>query len=356
MNHRLSKLRESLQSGHRDAVLLSDSFSVQFFSGFSSSNALYLITGTKEIFITDPRYLSGAKEFFCSSEVEVRNFPKKEEWKNFFQELGVTKLGIEMSKVLVTTFRQWEESFFLQLEDFSPVAEKIRAEKSTSEIVAAQKAASIADEALKKVLPLLQPGISEKAFSWELEKAGRELGAEKVSFEAIVAFGEHSAVPHHSPTERVLQKNDAILIDWGFIADGFCSDCTRCFFMGEPSDEWIKTYKKVLAAQQAGITAMLPGKEIANVQQVTEDVLGEKMLHSFGHGVGVEVHEFPGISTKSNDMFIKNMLVTAEPGLYRAREFGIRIEDIGVIEKNGFRSLTKFPKNIESTLLQKNEK
>lgn len=347
----ISALRAEFLRKNLDGIFVLDEHERGFFSGFWSSSGFFFVLRDSVHFFTDARYLAAARDFFQNSEVQVSDFLKKDEWQDFFVKNGVSKLGTDFSKISTAQFRRFKKAFGISFSSFS--AEKIRAQKSELHISAAEKAAHIADKALKKSLLFLKIGISEKEFAWILEKIGREeLGAERVSFPATVAFGAHSAVPHHAPTDAKLTAEMPILIDWGFEKNRLCSDCTRNFWFGKnPSHKWTEIFQKVLAAQTAGIAKMRIGKRISEVQNIAEKVLGQKIPHSFGHGVGVEAHEFPTISPKQKGIFAENMLVTAEPGLYCDGEFGIRIEDLLVIEKNGARSLTHFPKGISGSIL-----
>jgi Xaa-Pro aminopeptidase len=351
MEKKISHIQELLSKKSMDVVMLSESFSVLSFTGFFSSNALLFIFPKHTFFFTDARYLLAAKEYFQETNIEVRNIVEQKNWKEFFQKQGGKKIGIEMDLVRVSQLERWKEDFFSSFVDVSSEIKRIRSQKTQEEIRKGKKAAGIADMALQKVIKSLTQGVSEKEFSWELEKCGRELGAEKVSFDPVVAFGRNSAVPHHRADETKLKRNQPILIDWGFIVDGFCSDCTRCFFYGIPSSEWVETYKKVLESQKKGIQRIASGKSIASVQEVADSVLPQKIPHSFGHGVGREVHEYPTISQKTTETFLQNMIVTAEPGIYFSEKFGIRIEDMGVVTDKGFESFTLFPKTLELALL-----
>ena len=362
MNH-IPSLRKILLDHELNALLLFRPEDIFFFTGFSSSHAIFLVTETKAFFFTDNRYLEAARLFFSSQnstktfsergekEMTVQNITEVS--KVFFEKEKLQRIGVDFHQISYAQMEQWSEKWEVELSDVS--VKVLRSQKTKENISCLQKAASIADEALIAVLPLLQVGISEKEFAWELEKAGRERGAEKVSFDAIVAFGEHSAIPHHHPTEKKLQKNTPLLIDWGFMYKGFCSDCTRCFFLGNPDKEWLKTYDRVWEAQKKGMEKMRPKKEISEVQKVAEDFLTEKIMHSFGHGVGVEVHEYPGVSPKTKGEFIANQVVTAEPGLYYSGKFGIRIEDMVHIGKTRNTLLTQVPKekNILALSLKK---
>lgn len=362
---RFQKFQELLQKKKIDATLLSNPFSVQFFSGFSSSNAFFLITPKKNIFLTDHRYLESAKKFFQLPinkgnledfpKITVQEIPKTEKWKDFFAKKNIQKVGTEITKLTVARYKSWKKYFKIQCKDVSEDIEKIRTQKTEGEIQKIRHVAKIADKALQTAIKKIYEGITEKELAWEIEKAGRELGAEKLSFDTIVAFGEHGAIPHHSPTEKKLQKNTPILIDWGFIKDGFCSDCTRCFFYGTPTKQWKEIYEAVLSAQKIGQKEILPGKKLSSPDEAIKKIYIEKkakMLHSFGHGVGVEVHEYPSVSQKAKGKFLENMIVTAEPGMYFSGKFGIRIEDLGIVRKEKYETLTKFSKKIEDAILE----
>ncbi|QQS59255.1 aminopeptidase P family protein [Candidatus Peregrinibacteria bacterium] len=351
ISQRLAVLQDLLETKKLSGILLSDPFSVQFFCGFQSSNALLFILSQNIFLFTDARYLVGAREQFRKSNIEVRDISKNDEWKSFFKEQNIVILGTEYSKVTVAKFSAWKKYFGARFRNVDQEIALVRSQKSKEEIRNAEQAANIADSALESVILELRTGISEKEFAWKLEQACREKGAEKLSFESIVAFGENSAIPHHHPTERRLKENEAILLDWGVVKNGMCSDCSRSFFWGTPVEKWLSDYKKVLTAQQAGINSIARGMSIKNTQKRAEEILEENIPHSFGHGVGLEVHEYPTLSLRSRKKFLENMLVTAEPGIYRAGEYGIRIEDLLVVEKNRVRLLTHFSKDLEFVLL-----
>ncbi len=343
---------KALASAKVDAAMFFDEYSIYFFTGFQSTNALYLITPERKFFLTDGRYIVAAEKYFLGSDVLVQPMLTEKEWQPFFQKNGINTVGASFSRITASRLQKWHGDFGIEIHDFSAQEDELRNQKSAADIKQIEATAKLADKALSETLPLLKPGISEREFAWQLEKRGRELGAEAVSFSAIVAFGEHGASPHHHVSDRKLKKNEAVLIDWGFILNGFCSDCTRCFFVGNPLHEWVDTYEQVLKAQTAGIKAIQSGKAFAAPHKAAVQSLGEEMIHSFGHGVGVEVHEYPGVSMRQKGEFQKNMVVTAEPGLYLAGKFGIRIEDLLVVTETGCRSLTTLPKDIERAVLR----
>lgn len=346
MSNRKKLLGTLLQEKKVDALFLADTLQIFALTGFRCSHGLLLIDGKGMTFFTDARYLQAAEQHACDWTV----FDLQECTEGFFQKKNYVRVGVDFDFLTVHRQKKWKKLLGAKLVHAS--LEVLLSQKTASEIEAHQRACKLGDRALGEVLPLLKPGIREAEFAWQLEKTGRELGAEAISFEPIVAFGANGAIPHHHPGETKLQKNTPILIDWGFVVDGYCSDCTRCFFLGAPTESWRQTYETVLQAQETGKELMQTGTKIARIQSVAEKELGEKMIHSFGHGVGVRVHEYPGVSTKTKGEFLMNQIVTAEPGLYRSGEFGIRIEDTVVIqEEGGPKDLTKFPKDLERMIL-----
>ncbi len=350
---RLADIRKQIAGAKLDAAIFFDEYSVRFLTGFVSSNALFVVTPAKGFFFTDGRYLAAAREFFATTAVSVEEIPQTKDWQRFFRQNGIRSAGVSMERIFADRLEKWRTDFGIAFVDFSHAENVIRAHKSATDLKKLVAVAKLADKALLQTLPLLREGITETEFAWELEKAGRELGAEGVSFPPIVAFGEHSALPHHRPTKRILYQREAILIDWGFVKDGWCSDCTRCFFFGQPTTAWLKAYERVLAAQTAGMAEIRIGKPCSAPHIAATTSLGEAMIHSFGHGVGLEVHEYPALSHKSTAHFTNNMVVTAEPGLYFPGRFGIRIEDTVVVTADGARSITGLPKDITGAILKR---
>lgn len=351
MGNKSEQIRGVLKKSRLDACIFFDEPSVFFFTGFASSHAFYIVSADAEILYTDGRYLASAQAQFSDTPVSVRDMPAPQAWKSLLAAAKLQKLGLSFDRLTATRLQWWEKHSGCLIRDFSRQENELRAAKDAVDIALITATTRLADQALIETLPLLKQGITEKQFAWELEKCGRELGADGVSFSLIVAFGENSALPHHHPTNRKLEKNEAVLIDWGFVKAGFCSDCTRSFFFGKASKDWQQAYQKVLAAQLAGIKELNSGTAVQQPQEAAEKILQEKMVHGFGHGVGTEVHEYPSVSTKGKGGLFTNMVVTAEPGLYFPRKFGIRIEDLLVVTAKQPRSLTKLPKDLRSAVL-----
>ena len=196
------------------------------------------------------------------------------------------------------------------------------------------------DGILRDLMPVwLVDGVSERKVYEKLRKAIEKDGEYGLSFDPIVAFGEGAAEPHHLPTERVLKKGDPVLVDCGAIYDGWCSDCTRMFSLGEPSEEFLEKYEKLLRAQENALMRFVAGAKCFDVDKSVRDELGDDakyFIHTLGHGVGREVHVEPRIGPKATDEVLhEGDVVTCEPGLYYEGKFGIRIEDQLVISREG---------------------
>jgi Xaa-Pro aminopeptidase len=227
----------------------------------------------------------------------------------------------------------------------APFVEILRLVKDEDELAVMAEAALVGCRLFEKVLGFLRPGIAELAVAAELEHEARMQGAEGMSFETIVASGARSAMPHGRATAALLPRRGFVTMDFGIIHKGYCSDMTRTVFLGKPNQRERKTYGAVLEAQEAGVAAVEAGVSCAEVDEAARSVLrkaglAEAFSHSTGHGVGLEIHEPPRIGTGQSTRLQAGMVVTIEPGVYLAGEFGIRIEDMVAVTRNGGQVLT----------------
>ncbi len=211
-------------------------------------------------------------------------------------------------------------------------------------------ACAVADEALSSVKKRLTEGPTETEFAAELEFAMRERGGQGPAFETIVGSGPNSAMPHARPTDRVVQPGDLVVVDFGAIVDGYRSDMTRTFSIGEPSEELSRLVNAVAVAQRLGVAAVVPGASGAAVDgaaraSLTEAGYGEIFLHSTGHGVGLDIHEAPAVAAGATDILASGTVVTVEPGAYVAGRAGVRIEDTLLVTDSGCRPLTMSTKD-----------
>jgi Xaa-Pro aminopeptidase len=224
-----------------------------------------------------------------------------------------------------------------------------RKPKTQSEIAQIREACAIAGKVLIAAAQSLKIGKSEKEISKEITKFAKKFGAEKLAFKSIVAFGESSAIPHHRPTGRKLKRGDAVKFDLGVVKHGMCSDITRTFFASEASAKQRKVYNRVLRSQTLALKAVKAGVRARYVDKVSREAMQElkgNYIHGAGHGVGKLIHEDPRLKPKSLQTLKAGDVITVEPGLYFAGEFGVRIEDTIVVTKTGFEFLTKLPRKL----------
>jgi Xaa-Pro aminopeptidase len=276
-----------------------------------------------------------------------------EKRQEFLLKNKIKKLGFESTDVSVQTYEATKKRLKkIKLVPVQKYIETIRIIKTKDELKKLEKAQEIAEKTLNHIIEkYLKPGITEKQIAWEIERVGHELGADTISFAPIIGFEENSAIPHHQNTDRKFKKGDTVLIDMGMKYQGYCSDMTRTFFTKKPTPLQEKIYNLVLEAQEKGIRAMKAGVTGGMIDAIAREHItaagyGAHFGHSYGHGIGLEVHEAPTVSTHSKEPLPEGTIVTAEPGIYLEGQFGVRIEDMCLIGKNSARNLTKFPKKI----------
>lgn len=228
---------------------------------------------------------------------------------------------------------------------------ELRQCKSAIEADKMRAASQAADQALTNILPKIKPGLTETAVRDMLEEEMRSLGAVGPSFQTIIGSGHHSALPHHSTGERMLQEGDAVVIDFGCLLKDYCSDTTRTIVIGQASDKFKKLYEILKHAQQKAIDAVRPGVKACEVdsaarKHITDNGYGEYFFHRTGHGIGLEVHEMPYITESSQVVLKPGMVFSIEPGIYIEGEFGMRIEDLVMVTEDGVEVLNKFSKEL----------
>jgi Xaa-Pro aminopeptidase len=239
----------------------------------------------------------------------------------------------------------------VELISSGPLVERLRAVKEPEEIKRIRAATGLADASLERLLREGLIGRTEREVALALEGDMRERGAGRPSFDSIIAAGPHGALPHAQPREVEIRSGQLVVIDWGAELDGYCSDCTRTVAAGEPGAEARELYELVLEAQLAGVAATRAGEDGRDVDAAARAVIdgagrGEQFGHGLGHGVGLEVHESPRVSQRSQDVLVAGNVVTIEPGIYVPGELGIRIEDLVVVSDDGCEILTAIPKRL----------
>jgi len=337
--------------------LCSNPANIAYLTGFRGDAGWLLVTPENLLLYTDGRFETQAKEELKVGEARIIAEDVLGAVAAVISERRLSPVGFESHSLSFAAYQKLSER--LTSSDLRPmenVVETPRLTKEPTELAAIQRALSLTEAALQQVVRQLQLGVSEIEVAAELEHTVRRLGAEKPAFETIVAFGERAALPHARPTARELQAGDAVLIDGGAVADGYCADLTRTFFLGEPIGPAQTDYEAVLAAQEAALEQLKPDLPCRQAHEAAREALNRRGLaeafkHSLGHGVGIEVHEGPKLSQKSQDRLAAGMVITVEPGVYIEGQFGIRVEDMVVVTEQGPAVLTTYPKSLEEMVL-----
>ncbi|RXI99503.1 aminopeptidase P family protein [Anaerobacillus alkaliphilus] len=349
---RLKKLREKFNENNIDALLVTSEYNRRYITGFTGTAGVALVTEKEARFITDFRYVDQASEQAVDFEIIQHKNSLNEEIAHQLNELGIQRLGFEKSYVSFAQYEEYKTNFTnSELVPVSGVIESLRLIKDEQEIKILKEAAKIADAAFDHIITYIKPGLTELDVSNELEFFMRKQGAISSSFDIIVASGIRSALPHGVATNKVIKKGELVTLDFGAYYKGYCSDITRTVAVGKPSSELEKIYATVLEAQLRGMRGIKPGMTGKEADALTRDYIteqgyGEYFGHSTGHGLGMEVHEGPGLSMKSDTILIPGMVVTVEPGIYISGVGGTRIEDDTVITENGNESLTYSTKEL----------
>jgi Xaa-Pro aminopeptidase len=277
--------------------------------------------------------------------------PMKKWLEQIVADCAVTMLGFEDDELSYAEFEKLRGEVQAVLSPAQSVLRDLRAVKSPEEQAIMRRAQALADGAFAELLDFIKPGMTEKRVAAEITYRLLLSGAEGNSFDPIVVSGPNSSMPHGVPGERVLQKGDFLTMDFGCLLEGYCSDMTRTIVIGEPTDEMRKVYGVVLEAQKAGIAAYRAGVVGAEVDAAARKVIseagyGEYFGHSFGHGVGLDIHEEPNASPTNEKPMPLSAVISAEPGIYIPGEFGVRIEDVIILGESSAENITEFEKNM----------
>jgi Xaa-Pro aminopeptidase len=350
---RPTRLLEALSDSGADLILVTTLLNVRYLTGFTGSNGAALIGPDTRVFLTDFRYVEQAQ-----AEVDP-SFDRRIVSTGFADALaelipgGEQRLGFEDHELTVHAHAELREKLpeRVALVAAGTPAEALRAVKEPGEIEKIRGAAELADAAMREIMEQGIVGRTEREVANALEDAMRARGASELSFRSVVASGPHAALPHATPRDVTIGAGELVVVDWGAKLDGYCSDCTRTFATGEISERSRITYDLVLEAQRAGVKAIGPqmgGKQADETARAIIDAAGhaEHFGHSLGHGVGLEVHEKPTLSQRSEDTLQAGNVVTVEPGVYLPGEVGVRIEDLCVVTEAGHEILTHIPKEL----------
>ena len=349
MNPKIKWLRDKINMENMQGMIISNPVNVRYLTGIEAEGVL-LITRKENFYITDSRYLEAVKSVLTiDDEIIVSDIStiSRDDYENFF--LFCENVGFEENYITYATYKKYIERYKINnFEETENLIEKQRMIKDEEEISLIEKACYITDSCFSHLCDFIKIGMTEKEIAYEIEKFFRENGADGLAFETIVASGKNSSKPHAMPSDKKIEAGDPITIDMGCKYKGYCSDMTRTIFAGYVPVQAQKIYDLVLKNQVQTLEQMKDGISTRLLTKMVENdfkLNGYDLIHSLGHGVGMEIHEAPYVSYRSDTQLKENMVVTDEPGIYIPGKFGIRIEDTVQITKFGCISLTKSEKN-----------
>jgi Xaa-Pro aminopeptidase len=351
---RSGRLADLAAKAELEAVLVSDLVNVHYLTGYTGSNGLALVGEDVRVFVTDFRYLEQAAEEVDPSFDRVLA-PSTELLEAVGGTLGSggMRLGFEGDHLSVHQHAALREHLpgRVELVPSAGLVESLREVKDAEEIAAIKAATALADASFERLLRDGLVGRTEREVVVALEYDMVQRGANRPGFDTIVAAGGHGARPHAAPRDVEIHAGELVVIDWGAQLDGYRSDCTRTIAAGDPGQAARDAYELVLEAQLAGVEAVRAGRSGREVDAVARDVIeaggrGDQFGHGLGHGVGLDIHEGPRLSQRSDAPLRAGNVVTVEPGVYVPGEFGVRIEDLVVVTEDGCEILTSIPKRL----------
>ncbi len=341
-------IKEILLKNDCDGYIVTNDSDIRYFSGLKSSNILLLITNNKSYVLSDGRYkyLIERQKIFepiCVTKSIIESVC------DLSKELNLKKIMIDPEYINHKNYKILSDK--LNLVDFTDITKELRITKTEEEIENIKKAQEISEKAFLYVLKNIKAGDTSKEIASLLDYKMNEFGSEEPAFSTIVVNEEESADCHGVPSKKKICNGDLILFDFGATYNGYRSDMTRTVAFGEVSKEKKKIYDIVYNAHILAAKSLKPGIKCMEIDKIARDYIGsfsynDYFIHSLGHGVGLDIHEFPTLSTKSEDVLKEGMVVTVEPGLYFKNKFGIRIEDTYIITKNGAESIAKIDKKL----------
>ena len=356
---RLARLRPLLGDavGADGGALITNLKNIRYLTGFTGSAGILLVLPDATLLVTDGRYGTQSAEQLAASGVEatieIGQLAAQQDALGAAAR-GLGKMALEAGTIAWSRQIDFAGEWFgsVELLPTRALVEGLRMTKDEGEVARIEAAAAIADRALAHLRPLLGVGdMTEADVAIELDFAMRRGGATGSSFETIVATGPNAAKPHHRPGERTIGAGDLVVLDFGAMVDGYCSDMTRTVCVGEPTDEQQRMVDVVAASQQAGVDAVRAGSLAAAVDAACRQVIGDAgwadaFVHGTGHGVGLDIHEAPAVAATSTATLAAGHVITVEPGVYLPGLGGVRIEDTVVVTDDGCRCLTNSPKDL----------
>jgi Xaa-Pro aminopeptidase len=352
---RVQRVLRILKEERTDGLLITDMATIRYLSGFTGSEASVLITTEAFFILVDSRYTSQAKQeapFFATTKIVKRS----EDTARLIRRLKLGRVGFDAATVSVSLYKELEE----QLKGVELLAVKesfatLRVRKDRSELGLIRQAIGIATAGFRQILPLLHTGTTEKEIAAELEIAHKRAGADKLSFDTIVASGKRSALPHGVASSKKIGPGEFVTIDFGIQYQGYCTDETCTVVNGKPTQKQREVFAVVKAAHDRAIEKIKPGVSCKKVDAAARDYIAKKGFakhfgHGTGHGVGLSVHEEPRVSPLSEGALEEGMVITVEPGIYLPDWGGVRLEDMVLVTRGGCEVLTSLEKTLRIAL------
>jgi Xaa-Pro aminopeptidase len=348
---RLRQVRQLLRRKSLDALLVTHLPNIRYLCGFSGSSAALVISEKRALFFSDGRYAAQARSEVEGFRIRIEHEPPLIAAAKWLAEkrgsrFNGTRLAIEADHISVAALKQLKGTLHgFRIVSESGLVESYRTIKSEEEIDRLRDAARLGCELFEVAVETVRPGVRETDVAAEMEYAARERGAEAMSFETIVAAGPRSALPHGRASASRIPRAGFVVLDFGVILAGYCSDMTRTLWVGRPNPAAREAYEAVREAQQAAVDAVREGVSAHEVDEAARKLLrakgmGRFFTHSTGHGIGLEIHEVPRIAAGSSRVLRSGMVVTVEPGVYIPGRWGVRIEDTVVVRPDGHEVLT----------------
>lgn len=351
MNH-ISQIVAKLPEYGLDAMLITSESGEFYALGFHGEGML-LVTKDGGHYSTDGRYIEAAQSQVTGVELALIGGGKTHISlaKEYIAAKGLNNVGFESGAMTVDEHRRYTQELPCSLHPAQDLLDNMRASKDEEEQDALRRAQKVTDEAFKAILNYIKPGMTEREIAARIVYELLSRGGEKVSFDPIVAAGPNGSKPHAIPGDQVVESGMFVTMDFGCKVDGYCSDMTRTVAVGQPTEEMEKVYQIVLEAQKAGINAAragVPGREVdAAARKVIEEAgYGQYFSHSFGHSLGIDIHEAPNASPSETRGLPEGAAVSAEPGIYIPGRFGVRIEDVMILKEGGCEVITRSPKDL----------
>ncbi len=355
MDHRSRqrKFAAALEESRVDAFLVTHLPNVRYLCGFTGSAGVLAFAKPRFALFTDGRYTEQARQETAGARVVIKKKAALSASGEWVARARARRVGVEAEHLTLSARAGLGKVLKTPVKPMAGLVERLRMIKDPAELERIQRAVQLGSSLFQTAVQAIRPGASEASVAAELEYAARRAGAEGMAFETIVAAGPHAALPHWRASSQPIPNTGFVVLDFGVILSGYCSDMTRTMWVGKPDQAARDLYQAVLEAQLAGVEAVRPGTTTGEVDQAARRVLHKAGLsryftHSTGHGVGLEIHEAPRLARGQTEVLRPGMVVTIEPGAYIAGKGGVRIEDMVAVTENGHQVLTPTTKEFIS--------